>query len=209
MSPFEAWTDESSVKETFIPIGKGTMRVLTAGPPTGQPVFLLHGATFRAELWQEIGTLSVLASRGFRAVATDLPGHGKYRHTGLQRDEMMWPLIEKLKLEKPVVMGHSLGGAFALSLVASHAPELKGAVLVAPSKVKHYAKRLKGKSLPTLILWGKQDEMVPVRRAKQLHALLPDSRLVFLDRAGHECYQRQPERFHREVVTFLKSLIRE
>ncbi len=197
---------KQSVSERIIPIGTGTMRVLTTGPKKGLPVFLLHGATFRAELWQEIGTLQMLAENGFRAVATDLPGHGKYRRTGLSKTAMMWRLIETLGLKKPVVLGHSLGGSYALSLISNHSSGLRGAVLVAPAHVQTHAGRLGKASLPVLVIWGKEDRMIPVRRAKQLVSLLPRSRLVLLPNARHECYQQQPARFHEAILSFLKGL---
>jgi hypothetical protein len=46
------------------------------GNPKGRPVLLLHGGRFSSKDWQEIGTLDLLAKKGFRAVALDLPGFG-------------------------------------------------------------------------------------------------------------------------------------
>ena len=37
-------------------------------------VLLLHGMAFSSRNWEEIGTLSLLAALGYRAVAVDLPG---------------------------------------------------------------------------------------------------------------------------------------
>jgi len=196
----------TEITETIVPIGEGQMRVLIAGPPEGRPVLLLHGATFRAELWEETGTLSALAAAGFRAIATDLPGHGKYRATGYPRDEVVWRLIEAVGLKRPVVLGHSLGGGYALSLIADHAADLSGAILVAPAKIKTYAERVRGATLPVLVLWGKADELIPARRARQLEAYFPNSRLVLLDGARHECYQQRPAAFHAAIISFLRKI---
>lgn len=43
----------------------------------GPSVLLLHGASFQAATWEEVGTLALLQGRGLRAVAVDLPGHGR------------------------------------------------------------------------------------------------------------------------------------
>lgn len=198
--------DKLAIEESVIPVGKGGMRVLTAGNPQGLPVLLLHGATFRAELWKETGTMAVLASGGYYAVATDLPGHGKYVHTGFSREEVMWRLMEKMGLQKPVVVGHSLGGAYALSLIAGHSSALSGAVLIAPSKVNAYAARRQRNPLPVLVLWGTEDRMIPPRHAKQTASLFPNSKLVLLEGAHHECYQQKPGDFHAAILSFLKQL---
>ena len=194
------------VRERILDVGKGKMRVLTAGNPSAPPVLLLHGATFRAELWQETGTMAAVALAGFHAVATDLPGHGKYVITGYTKDEIMWRLIENMGLHRPVVMGHSLGGAYALAIIRDHSDALAGAVLVAPTKISRYAKRLKDNPLPVLVLWGDSDRMIPARKAGTLITLFPNSTLVLLEGARHECYQQQPNRFHASILDFLRTL---
>ena len=45
-----------------------------SGPSSGLYVLLLHGAAFSSQNWVDIGTLSVLAAMGHKAVAVDIPG---------------------------------------------------------------------------------------------------------------------------------------
>lgn len=48
--------------------------VSSKGTPSGSFLFL-HGMKFSSETWWDLGTLSVAANKGYRAVAVDLPGN--------------------------------------------------------------------------------------------------------------------------------------
>ncbi|MFI0432538.1 MAG: alpha/beta fold hydrolase [Candidatus Nanopelagicales bacterium] len=58
-------------------------------------------------------------------------------------------------------------------------------------------------SLPVLIVWGRKDAIIPVEHGENAHSLLPQSRLVVFDDAGHEPHRRDPERFARVVRQWL------
>ena len=58
-------------------------------------------------------------------------------------------------------------------------------------------------SCPALIVWGAQDTLVPVKDAKRLEALIPDSRRVVFERTGHVAMLERPERFNKLLREFL------
>jgi pimeloyl-ACP methyl ester carboxylesterase len=60
--------------------------------------------------------------------------------------------------------------------------------------------------VPTLLLWGRQDPVVPLGLAKRLRAALPRARLVILDRCGHLPAEEQPAESLRVVEDFLGDL---
>lgn len=57
--------------------------------------------------------------------------------------------------------------------------------------------------IPTLLVWGRQDEIYPVEHALSAHDKLPDSRLHIIDECGHLPPMEQPEKFNQVVLEFL------
>lgn len=92
--------------------------------PTGDhPVVLLvHGAGMDSTVWQL--QTRYLAHRGFRAVAVDLPGHGRSGGEALDSVEAMadWVarFVEAAGFGAVHVVGHSMGTFIALELASRH-----------------------------------------------------------------------------------------
>jgi pimeloyl-ACP methyl ester carboxylesterase len=60
-------------------------------------------------------------------------------------------------------------------------------------------------SMPTLIIWGDNDKIIPVAHAHTAHAALPGSRLEIFEGAGHFPQVEAPEQFVDVVVDFIES----
>jgi pimeloyl-ACP methyl ester carboxylesterase len=58
-------------------------------------------------------------------------------------------------------------------------------------------------TMPVLVVWGKQDRLIPVAYARRLEAELPHADLVVLDGCGHVPMADCPEAFDRVVLPFL------
>jgi pimeloyl-ACP methyl ester carboxylesterase len=67
-------------------------------------------------------------------------------------------------------------------------------------KLAHRLRRVKAK---TLVLWGRQDGLVPVVYGERWRDLIPGARLEVLDRCGHLPAIEAPERFAESVLRFL------
>ncbi len=99
-------------------------------------MLLLHGLVAGADCFRRLGD-ELPEDR--RVVALDLPGGG-YSDRPCEGDasfrgtaELVAEVITALGMERPVVLGHSYGGAIALE-VATWRPELLGAmILIAPA----------------------------------------------------------------------------
>jgi pimeloyl-ACP methyl ester carboxylesterase len=59
--------------------------------------------------------------------------------------------------------------------------------------------------VPTLLVWGTEDEAVPVSHARRMEELVPDAGLVLLEGAGHFAYLDEQGRFCRIVRHFFDA----
>jgi pimeloyl-ACP methyl ester carboxylesterase len=60
-------------------------------------------------------------------------------------------------------------------------------------------------SNPTLLVWGREDRIVPVECGEQYRRALPHATLTVLERCGHMPQLEQPDGFARLVLDFLGS----
>ena len=67
------------------------------------------------------------------------------------------------------------------------------------------ADRIRAVSVPTLVLWGRDDRIVPVEYAGRFHEDITGSRLVILDGLGHVPQEEDPRRSVEPVEQFLGS----
>jgi pimeloyl-ACP methyl ester carboxylesterase len=65
--------------------------------------------------------------------------------------------------------------------------------------------RLSEVELPTLIVWGRNDHVVPPADALEYNRLLRNSELVIFDECGHLPMAERPVRFNRLLEAFLSS----
>jgi len=59
---------------------------------------------------------------------------------------------------------------------------------------------------PTLLIWGKDDTITPPFVGEEFNKLIPNSKLIFIDKCGHAPMMEQPEEFNRYLDIFLKEL---
>lgn len=59
--------------------------------------------------------------------------------------------------------------------------------------------------VPTVIVWGARDRIIPVTHAHATHEAVPGSELVIFDEAGHFPHGDDPERFTAVLENFIRS----
>jgi len=58
---------------------------------------------------------------------------------------------------------------------------------------------------PVQILWGEDDEWIPIERGRELHAMIPGSDFISVPGAGHLMQEDAPEAIAFHLQAFLKS----
>jgi len=106
---------------------------------SGTPVVLLHGLTFDRSSWRPVIDR---ISRRARTVALDLPGHGQSPGPPMSMErlsEVIHRTLQALDVDRPVIVGHSMFGALALTYAAAH--PVRGDVTVdSPLDVRPFAR---------------------------------------------------------------------
>lgn len=58
-------------------------------------------------------------------------------------------------------------------------------------------------AVPTLVIWGRQDHVLPPAHARVVAETVPNTKLVFFDRCGHLPQLERPHEFNAAVLEFL------
>jgi 4,5:9,10-diseco-3-hydroxy-5,9,17-trioxoandrosta-1(10),2-diene-4-oate hydrolase len=274
-------------QDKYITLGSLTARYWQRGDK-GSPVILIHGLGASADIWMH--NIDALA-RKHRVYVPDVVGFGKTdkpdtEYTAALFSTFLSDFVKALNIEKPALIGNSLGGGIALQYTLLY-PErvdklvlvdsagfgfdsplslrlvslpLVGELVTRPSRFEAYVyfrhamydpavltrefvdtyhkihslpghqtsllkvirsllsfkggkKEMLGPVMnnlqrithPTLILWGRNDRVLPVTHAMVGKDVMPNARLHVFDRCGHMPHYEKPEEFNEIVEDFLSE----
>ena len=220
-------------------------------------IVLLHGWGQNIEMMRPVGDRLT----GNRIVIVDLPGYGQssepdYVWSVYDYVECIKELLDSLKIDKPILIGHSFGGKISLvyasmydveKLILFGSPFKKGIEKLSfktkmlkkakkipiLNKFEGFAKKHIGSTdyknasdmmrkilvgtvnlnitedvkkikCPTLIIWGTQDEAVPVEDAYELEELIPDAGTVIYEGCTHYAYLERLTQVVNVIKVFIK-----
>ena len=254
-----------------------------------QAVLFVHGVGGWAENWTE--TIARVAATGRRAIAFDLPGFGESTRVKGARyfdpKAPFYPAVvegvrQALGLDRPHLVGHSLGGGIAAATAVTHPLAWRSMTLVAPGGFgpdialflrlfslpflglttwlprpkaaaravlrscfhdvaripehlyvegerfdRSYAETLRVMRAvatlrgvrpalrdawlarageytgPVLVVWGREDGVVPFAHLQALHDSYPVAELHSIPSAGHLVMSEQPDAFAGALIPFL------
>jgi pimeloyl-ACP methyl ester carboxylesterase len=80
-------------------------------------------------------------------------------------------------------------------------------ISTAKSAIRHNLEnKLSAIQAPTLLVWGKQDEVTPPFVAEKFNELIDNSELEFVDKCGHAPMMEHPHLFNEILNTFLEKI---
>jgi len=65
--------------------------------------------------------------------------------------------------------------------------------------------RLSNITAPTLVIWGKQDTLIPVKYANDFTASIKNCQLKIMETCGHTPHIEEPDKFSQTVLNFLNQ----
>ena len=144
------------------------------------------------------GRISIIYASKYSVKKLVLFGSPCVRHEYVSKKQNLLKKMKKVKIFKPIVniMKKHMG-----SVDYKNASPMMRNVLVKTvnEDLSEYAKKIK---CSALLIWGENDEAVPVSEAKELDELLKDSALITLP-GTHYCYLENLERVVNILDNFL------
>lgn len=174
-------------------------------------VVLLHGQAFSSKTWEELGTLALLATNGYQALAVDLPGFGNSPDsdavkTDQHRVDLLGRFMEALGVRTAVLLSPSMSGHYSIPFLMKHSAQLHGFIPIAPVGTRSYTpQQYQGIQTPTLIVFGALDTNLGAQSHKNLMQL-PHHSVLKMEGARHACYMDKPWEFHQALLDFLSKL---
>ncbi|MCW5922294.1 MAG: alpha/beta hydrolase [Saprospiraceae bacterium] len=113
----------------------GKAHVIETGNPAGKPLVLLHAAGCSAAEWY--ANFEALG-RDYHLYAVDTPGDAgksELRKLPLNIGDyilMLRQILDAFRLEKPALLGHSIGGFFAAGFAIAHPERVEKLILLSP-----------------------------------------------------------------------------
>ncbi len=168
LPPAGAFVDVDGARIHYIDRGQGPVTLLMVHGLAGNTMHFTHSVVDRL-------------ARDFRVVVMDRPGSGYSTRDArsaagpVAQAETVAAFIRVLGLDRPVLVGHSLGGAVALAVAVSHPTLVRALALIAPLSMLQAETpavfkglRVRGPLMRSAIGWTLATPLSMARRAETL-----------------------------------------
>jgi pimeloyl-ACP methyl ester carboxylesterase len=133
----------------------------------------------------------------------------RQRSIALAREQGTAPIIESMlaRVLSPVTLQNNPDLVETVRQIMQHT-SLQAVIGDLQGMIERIDSRpfLKQISVPTLIIHGKDDNLIPIEEAQAMQAAIPSSRLLILENAAHLPNLEASERFNQAIREFIKTL---
>lgn len=140
-------------------------------------------------------------------------------------------LLEALEIERATFVGHSLGGGVVMQFAYQFPEYVERMILVSSGglgrtegdrraafvrvvraiaspggqRVNASDRLYLAEDVPTLIMWGERDRVIPAHHGRATHEAVPGSRIVMFEKSGHFPHADEPDRFTAVIKDFVNT----
>jgi pimeloyl-ACP methyl ester carboxylesterase len=100
---------------------------------------------------------------------------------------------------------HSYGSLADAETRTAFVHTLRSVVDVTGQRVSAADRLYLAAELPTLIIWGDHDSIIPVEQGRATHKAIPGSRLEIFEGTGHFPHCEQPDHFCKVLIEFMDT----
>lgn len=92
--------------------------------------------------------------------------------------------------------------------IVSDRTKLVRILALAKSAIRHnMEKEISQLHMPTLLIWGKNDNITPPHVAEEFHQKIPNSELFWIDKCGHAPMMEHPEEFNKILENWFSKVL--
>lgn len=125
-------------KGQFVTVEGIKLHYITKG--SGKPIVFLHGGILNANDFEKV--MEIAAEQGYHAIAFDRPGYGYSERpqteevTPAVQARLIHGALKELRIERPILVGHSWSGTMVLTYALSYPDDISGIVTLGAAMYK-------------------------------------------------------------------------
>jgi len=173
---------------------KGYSKVHVCGNSLGGHIAQLY--TLRRP--EKVGSMILTGSSGLfeNAMGSSFPKRGNYEYMKKKTEDVFYdPKVATKELVDDVYQTVNNRNK-AIRIIAT-----------AKSAIRHnLGDKLHDIHNPTLLIWGREDSVTPLFVGEKFNELIPNSKLVVVDKCGHAPMMEKPDEFNRILEEFFNSI---
>lgn len=186
--------------------------VTLIGHSLGGGIALLAALKLSAQARNPMSSLILIDSVAY---AQPLPTFIKFLRIPLLAQLSVWLVPDRLKTVHVLKLAYydpdkiteEAVDAYSapLSLPGAHHALIQTARQIIPPDIEEISLRYGSIRVPTLLVWGNHDRIVPLQIGERLHRSIPNSELVVINDAGHVPQEEKPEATLEAIRKFLQA----